>query len=56
MHTYARLTFIVELVSFNQTLGCLRKTPTRESFVKSHDNVCNSKTRFTPNQLFHLIG
>ena len=44
------------IVSFKQTLGCLRKTPTSESLVKSHNNVCNAKTRFTQNQVFHLIG
>ena len=27
-------------VSFNQTLGYLRKTPMSESLVKSHDNNC----------------
>ena len=33
-----------DLVSFNQTLGCLRETPTSEGLVKSHDIVCKAKT------------
>ena len=33
------------IVPFNHTLGCLRKTPTSDSLVKSHDNVCSAKKR-----------
>jgi hypothetical protein len=34
------------LVSCNQTLGYLRKSPPAESLVKPRDNDCNVKTRF----------